>query len=88
MVYFTGDIHGFPWGVYNFCEDHKLMKDDIVVLLGDVGANYHNSERDNAMKAVLTKLAPTFLCIHGINLTGAFEKNEAHLDDGGNNITE
>ena len=53
MVYFTGDIHGFPWGVYNFCKDHKLTNDDIVVLLGDVGANYYNNQRDDAMKKAL-----------------------------------
>lgn len=65
MIYFSGDIHGSPWGVKRFCEKQKLAKDDILILLGDVGANYYGDWRDDEMKKVLAKLAPTILCIHG-----------------------
>ena len=65
MLYFSGDIHGSPWSVKRFCEKQKLSKEDILVLLGDVGANYHGDWRDDEMKKVLAKLAPTILCIHG-----------------------
>lgn len=65
MIYFSGDIHGSPWGVKRFCEKQKLDKDDILILLGDVGANYYGDWRDDEMKKVLAKLAPTILCIHG-----------------------
>ena len=81
MVFFTGDIHGFPWGIYNFCNDYKLTTEDIVVLLGDVGANYHNNERDDALKAVLTRLAPTFLCIHGNHEMRPWNIAGYHLTD-------
>ena len=65
MLFFSGDIHGSPWGVKRFCEREKLSKEDILVLLGDVGANYYGDWRDDEMKKVLAKLAPTILCIHG-----------------------
>lgn len=65
MVYFTGDIHGSPWGIRRFCERAKLTEDDIVVLLGDVGLNYFCDKRDDNAKSVLAGLKPSFLCIHG-----------------------
>ena len=58
MVYFTGDIHGFPWNVHKFCKKLKLGKQDILVLLGDVGANYYEDARDENVKAVLSELKP------------------------------
>ena len=65
MVYLTGDIHGVPWGIKRFCERMKLSDKDIVVLLGDVGANYYGDHRDASLKAVFSSLQPTFLCVHG-----------------------
>lgn len=65
MIYFTGDIHGSPWGVKKFCAKVKPTSEDIIVLLGDVGANYYDDERDDTMKRVLAKLKPTILCVHG-----------------------
>ena len=65
MVYFSGDIHGYPWDVKKFCKKHQLTQDDIIVLLGDVGANYYGDHRDSTMKEALAKLPPKILCIHG-----------------------
>lgn len=65
MIYFTGDIHGYPWEVIRFCSRMNLTDDDIVVLLGDVGVNYFEDYRGYARKESLSKQAPTFLCIHG-----------------------
>lgn len=65
MVYFTGDIHGIPWGIKKFCAKVKPTAEDIIVILGDVGANFHEDERDDAVKHILSKLKPTILCIHG-----------------------
>ncbi len=65
MVYFTGDIHGSPWKIKKFCSKMKLTENDVVVILGDVGANFYNDERDNAVKRTLSKLKPTILCVHG-----------------------
>lgn len=63
MIYFTGDIHGEPWGIKKFCTRMKLTNEDIVILLGDVGVNYYGDTRDEYRKTVLAGLAPTFLCI-------------------------
>ena len=65
MLYFSGDIHGSPWGIKDFCKKFALTKDDILILLGDVSANYYGDWRDDEMKKVLAKLAPTILCVHG-----------------------
>lgn len=40
MIYYTGDIHGNPREIVQFCDRHKLTEQDTLVLLGDVGANY------------------------------------------------
>lgn len=65
MTYFTGDIHGSPWKIVDFCEKMKLTGTDTIIILGDVGANYHGNERDEAMKQILSRLNPVILCIHG-----------------------
>lgn len=65
MVLVTGDIHGNPYKVVDICEKHKLSCDDVIVLLGDVGANYYLRKRDRHMKEVLAHVKPTILCIHG-----------------------
>ena len=38
MIYYTGDIHGDPYEVIQFCDSKKLTEQDTLVLLGDVGA--------------------------------------------------
>ena len=65
MIYYTGDIHGDPYEVIQFCDSKKLTEQDTLVLLGDVGANYYRNRRDTEMKKVLTAVKPTMLCIHG-----------------------
>lgn len=65
MIYYTGDIHGSAAGISSFCHRMKLTKDDIVILLGDVGANYFGDFHDTIIKETLQSLPPTFLCIHG-----------------------
>lgn len=65
MVYYTGDIHGHEYEIESFCKRFKPTRDDIIVILGDVGANYGKDERDAELKKALDKLKPTILCIHG-----------------------
>ena len=65
MIYYTGDIHGQSHEIVRFCKRFKLTKHDIVVILGDVGANYSLDERDTELKKTLNRLKPTILCIHG-----------------------
>lgn len=65
MIYYSGDIHGSTIEIVTFCERFKVTKEDTIVILGDVGANYFGNERDVAFKAAFAKLQPTILCIHG-----------------------
>ena len=67
MVYYTGDIHGNPDKIIEFSLMHKLTENDIIVILGDVGANYYGAEskKDRAFKTALSQLKPTIFCIHG-----------------------
>lgn len=65
MIYYTGDIHGQKYEIVRFCKRFKLTKEDTVVILGDVGANYSGDERDVELKKALNSMKPTILCIHG-----------------------
>ena len=65
MIFYTGEIHGNNTDIIEFCKMHELTDTDVVVLLGDVGANYYTGKRDRKMKEAFAKVAPTFLCIHG-----------------------
>lgn len=65
MVYFTGDIHGAIDSIDQFNRKVHPTKDDVIVLLGDVGANYYRGRRDERLKEYLNQIGPVFLCIHG-----------------------
>ena len=65
MIYYTGDIHGSTLEIETFCMHFKPTKDDTIVILGDVGANYFGDIRDNKLKETFAKLEPTIFCIHG-----------------------
>jgi 3-oxoacid CoA-transferase subunit A len=66
MVYITGDIHGNPEFIIYRAQQLGLTKEDTLVLLGDVGANYYLNKRDDRMKEAMSKyIEATILCIHG-----------------------
>lgn len=66
MVYITGDIHGNPTDIIYLSNRYGLTKDDILVILGDVGANYFLNKRDLKTKRALSEyIEATILCIHG-----------------------
>ena len=65
MIYYTGDIHGQKYEIEHFCKRFKPTSEDTIVILGDVGANYCQDERDAELKEALNKVKPTILCIHG-----------------------
>ena len=65
-----GDLHGDVFPVRNFYTNHKdeLSEDpdkNLLILLGDVGANYYLNERDGQFKNKLEKLPFTYFCIRG-----------------------
>ena len=51
MIYYTGDIHGDPYEVIQFCDSKKLTEQDTLVLLGDVGARHRDEESSCRRKA-------------------------------------
>lgn len=65
MIYLTGDIHGDPKRILHFCQKKSITEKDIIIILGDVGANYYGGNKDVAIKCVLNNLGPVIFCIHG-----------------------
>lgn len=65
MIYITGDKHGDFSEVYGFCCKNKTTRDDLMIVLGDAGINYHASEKDIYLKDSLLQYPITFFCIHG-----------------------
>ena len=46
MIYITGDTHGDMNRIVRFCERMETSKEDIMIILGDVGLNYYGDSRD------------------------------------------
>ena len=65
MIDYTGDNHGSKLEIVTFCLRFQPTKNDTIVILGDVGANYYGDVRDIQLKSEFSKLAPTIFCIHG-----------------------
>lgn len=65
MVYITGDIHGQTERIIYFANRFGMTEKDIIVILGDVGANYYLNKRDAKTKEALSSIKPTILCVHG-----------------------
>lgn len=65
MIYITGDTHGDFERIFEFCAEYDTQKDDILIILGDAGINFHLNERDTALKLTLSQLPVTLFCIHG-----------------------
>lgn len=56
MIYYTGDIHGSAKGIVAFAQHYELTESDIIVILGDVGANYYGNRRDRYCKDALARI--------------------------------
>lgn len=66
MVYVTGDVHGYFGRIVRFCASTPgLTHNDVLVILGDVGANFWCDATDDRMRDVLGHLPLTVLCVHG-----------------------
>lgn len=65
MIYITGDNHGKFERIEEFCKQHNTTKQDVMIILGDVGLNYYGGWRDHHRKKKVAKLPITLFCIHG-----------------------
>ena len=66
MVLFTGDTHGDVTRIVHAIHRFALRKDDVIVILGDVGLNYYGNDRgDRDRKKKLNSKGVPILCIHG-----------------------
>lgn len=62
------DVHGSFKDIKQikkFCKQAETTKDDALIVLGDLGANYWLDERDHQVKEALQSLPITILAIHG-----------------------
>ena len=65
MIYITGDTHGDFSRFEYFCRENNTSKDDIMIILGDVGLNFYLDWHDDRRKQFVEKLPLTFFGIHG-----------------------
>ncbi|GAB1476876.1 hypothetical protein MASR2M70_17120 [Bacillota bacterium] len=90
MIYITGDTHGNFKRVAALCDTVNSTLDDILIILGDVGVNYYEDDRDVKQKKLLSSLPITLFCIHGNHearpeYTGLYQTKSWH---GGNVFVE
>lgn len=65
MIYITGDTHSDFSRFDRFSRERNTSADDIMIILGDSGLNYHGNYRDNVMKEKASAYPLTFFCIYG-----------------------
>lgn len=65
MIYITGDVHRNFNEIKRFCNENNTTKDDIIIILGDVGINFYGGIKDWSVKHSLEKLPITLFCVHG-----------------------
>ena len=61
MIYITGDTHREFYKLY----DIEKNKDNMLIILGDVGINYYLDERDKKLKEQLNSYNIKLFCIQG-----------------------
>ena len=64
-LFITGDTHGDFFRIHNFCRKNETTKDDVMIICGDAGINYHCDDRDCDLKWRLSEMPITFLIVHG-----------------------
>lgn len=65
MFYITGDPHRNFGYIEDFLREEKTTKDDIMIVLGDVGVNFYLNVSDRREKRRLEELPITFLFLRG-----------------------
>ena len=64
MYFITGDTHGDFSRIMRFCGS-DTSKEDVIIVLGDAGINYHKDLKDYILKQRLENLPITMFCLHG-----------------------
>ena len=64
-IYITGDKHAAFNELMDNAIRYRFSNNDLIIILGDVGINYFDSNRDESAKRILSDIPGTFLCIHG-----------------------
>lgn len=64
-IYITGDTHRDFYRIEDFCAENGTAKDDILIILGDVGINYYLDRDDQVLKEWLETFPITLFMIHG-----------------------
>ena len=65
MIYITGDKHRNFNEIKKFCKENNTTKDDVIIILGDVGLNFFGGIKDWSKKHSVAKLQITLFCVHG-----------------------
>ena len=63
--YITGDKHGDMRCFKPFSNKYDTLEDDVMIILGDAGLNYHLDFHDILKKDYLKYTPLTFFCVHG-----------------------
>lgn len=64
-IYITGDIHGSINRILETVGAYHTTRNDLLIILGDIGFNYYLDKRDANIKQQVAELPITLLCIHG-----------------------
>lgn len=64
-IYITGDTHGSFKRIKDFIDKFHITKDDVIVILGDVGINYFGTEQEYKAKQIYNSFGPTILSLQG-----------------------
>jgi len=65
MIYITGDTHGDFDRIGRFCHRMGTNRDDVIIILGDAGLNFHGTYNDVLRKSYVASLPVTIFAIHG-----------------------
>lgn len=63
--FITGDKHRDFSSVRKFCRRMRTRYQDVLIVLGDAGFNYHGDRRDDRLKARVSRWHITLFCLHG-----------------------
>ena len=58
-IYITGDTHSNFERINEFCHENNTSKEDLMIILGDVGVNYFEDKRDYKLKRLLENIPIT-----------------------------